>query len=654
MKRVLIVASMLVMCACRLYAQTYTPVAVTGFNNDAVAETGTDALAVTTTGLDKQDKLLYTQGFAATNSLQAGIPDNGILSNGLRTYQLADYTANNCLYLSDGGAAVNSAAAGFLSLVTPAAYSKLSFLCFSTEQKSTLTITLHFTDGTAADAGTFTILDWFGGTNPIFNSYGRVARISAPPYNVEGLPSNDPRMYAIDITPACEDQPKLLESIQVDYISGTDVDPVNGGSRAVFLAVAGISYQPVALTAETTQATCGNANGSISLSVTSGLAPFSYEWSTTPAQTTATATDLAAGSYSCVVKDANGCPVSFSADVIEQSTILLKALAKPAAICTGSSTTIYAVPTGGRLVKYTWEPGALPDSSAIVTPAVTTMYRVTGEDANGCNVIDSVEITVTEKPEAPVISPLSICPDSTATLTISNAIPPFIYNWYTFPSGGSIAGTGSTYTTPGITDETTFYAEAVNNGCTSNRSAVTVTPFEVVAVPVIKADNITTSGVTFTWAPVPDATGYLVSVDNGPYVTPSSGSQGTSHEVSGLKQETVTIRVIALGALACQNSIPGEAVAKLKPGQIFIPNAFTPNGDGLNDYFRPEGTTISSILLRVFNQWGEMIYQTSDLKGWDGTYKGKMQPSGVYTYTVKVVLNNKEEIVRKGAINLLR
>lgn len=653
MKRVLIVASMLVICACRLYAQTYSPVAVTGFNNDAIAETGTDALAVTTTGLDKLQKILYSTTFATTNNLTAGVADNGIMSNGLRTYQLADFAASNCLYLSAGALAANSATSGFLTVTTPAAYSKLSLLCFSTEGHSTLAITLHFTDGTAVDAGTYTILDWFGGVSPVFDTYGRIQRISAPPYNVEGLSSNDPRIYSIDIAPACEDQSKLLEAIQIDYVSGTNVD-INGGSRAVFMAVAGIAYQPLTFTAATTQATCGNANGSIELTVTGGLSPFTYEWSTTPAQTTATAIDLAAGSYSCIIKDANGCPATFGTDVIQQSSILLKALAKPASICTGTSTTIYAVPTGGRLVKYTWEPGGITDSSALVTPTVTTMFKVTGEDANGCNVIDSIEVAVTEKPEAPEIEPVTICPDSTATLSITNATTPFVYNWYTFPSGGSIAGTGSTYTTPAITDISTWYAEAVNGGCISNRSSVTVTPYEVAATPVVKAENITANGATFTWAPVPGATGYLVAVDNGPYMAPSSGSTGTSHTVTGFSQETVTLHVIALGALACQNSIPGEAIAKLKPGEIFIPNAFTPNGDGRNDYFRPEGTTIFSVLLRVFNQWGEMICQTNNLTGWDGTYNGKAQPSGVYTYTIKVVLNNKTEIVRKGAINLLR
>jgi gliding motility-associated-like protein len=197
--------------------------------------------------------------------------------------------------------------------------------------------------------------------------------------------------------------------------------------------------------------------------------------------------------------------------------------------------------------------------------------------------------------------------------------------------------------------------EAVNGPCSSDRTAVTVTPYDRAITPVVKAGDITTNGVTFTWEPVPGATGYIVSVDGAPYITPSSGNTGTSHLVTGItNQESISIKVIALGPISCQNSLPGLASAKPKPGEIFIPNAFTPNGDGKNDNFKPEGTTISAIDMKVFNQWGELIYQTNQLTGWNGTYNGEIQPTGVYTYTVRITLNNKTELIRKGAINLLR
>ncbi|UPK72152.1 gliding motility-associated C-terminal domain-containing protein [Chitinophaga filiformis] len=652
MKRVLIVASMLVICACRLYAQTYTPIAVTGFNNDGVAETGINAEAVTTTGLDIQQKILYTFDFAAANGLQAGVPNDGLFTTGLRTYQMNDYTANNVLYMSKLGSVTNTVGTGTLTFTTPGAYSKISLLCFSTEQGSTLGITFNYTDGTTSAQIVASILDWFGGIDPVFDSYGRIQRLPAGPYNVEGLSSNDPRIYSIDIAPACENQSKEIASITIEYLAS---GAPSGVSRAVFLAVSGQAYVPVTVTSDVTKATCGNSDGSISITATGGAFPLTYSWNTTPVQTTETATDLPAGSYTCTVTDANGCPSDFSADISEESMILLKALAKPGDICSGTNTKLYAIPTGGSMRSYTWEPGNITDSSFTVAPDTTTTFKLTGEDQNGCHVIDSIKVTVTKKPAAPLVSAQSICPDSTAVLKIDNATTPFTYNWYTYPSGGDVEGQGATYTTPAVSTETTWYVEAVNGPCSSDRTAVTVTPYDRAITPVVKAGDITTSGVTFTWDPVPGATGYIVSVDGGAYITPSSGNTGTSHVVTGItNQESISIKVIALGPISCQNSLPGLASAKPKPGEIFIPNAFTPNGDGKNDYFKPEGTTISAIDMKVFNQWGELIYRTNQLTGWNGTYNGKLQPTGVYTYTVRITLNNKTELTRKGSINLLR
>ena len=63
---------------------------------------------------------------------------------------------------------------------------------------------------------------------------------------------------------------------------------------------------------------------------------------------------------------------------------------------------------------------------------------------------------------------------------------------------------------------------------------------------------------------------------------------------------------------------------------FYVPTAFTPNGDGLNDIFRPTAVGIASMeYFRVFNRYGELVYETSDItKGWDGTYKGVKQNIG--------------------------
>ncbi|WP_343689397.1 gliding motility-associated C-terminal domain-containing protein [Chitinophaga sp.] len=649
MTRIYFAALLLLICLSKSYGQTYTPVPITGYAVDAFAETGTSSAAVTTVGLDLQLKVLYSAAFAATNSLPAGLPDNGTIVNGQRTYQLKNYDSLNAIFLSANATAPGSATTGTYTLLTPAAYSKISILAWSTEQNSTFNVTLHFVNAPDINVGTFTVADWFGGSNPMINAIGRIIRTTAPPYTVEGLTSNDPRMYAVDIPVPCDAQAQLLSAVTFDYVVGGSAD-----SRAVIAAISAVPFVPLTTTATTVPATCGYANGSITVAVSGGTAPLTLSWNTNPVQFTSTATGLAAGNYTVNILDGNGCITQFDTTLSQNSPIQIAAKARPAAICAGTATTIYAVPTGGQIVKYTWEPGAMSDSSTTITPAASTRYTVTAEDVFGCIVKDSVEITVNSQPAAPAATAPAVCPDSTATLLVTNPVDTLTYNWYPMIAGGNTVGTGDSYTTPAITAPTSYFVEAVNGSCVSVRTQVTVKPFDKVAAPKIKAGNATGSTITFTWDPVPDATGYLISVNGGAYTNPSSGSTGTTHTVTAQMIDSVTLTVVALGTLNCENNAASFTV-KLKADPIYVPNAFTPNGDGLNDIFKAEGNTIAALDMMVFNQWGELIFHTTTPgTGWDGTYQGKQQPTGVYMYTIRVIQNDKTIITKKGAINLLR
>lgn len=76
--------------------------------------------------------------------------------------------------------------------------------------------------------------------------------------------------------------------------------------------------------------------------------------------------------------------------------------------------------------------------------------------------------------------------------------------------------------------------------------------------------------------------------------------------------------------------------ARVTPSAIlYIPNAFTPNGDGINETFTPKGDGIQTFKMLIYNRWGELLYETDDLqKGWDGTYQGVLSQQDVYIYKV--------------------
>jgi gliding motility-associated-like protein len=89
--------------------------------------------------------------------------------------------------------------------------------------------------------------------------------------------------------------------------------------------------------------------------------------------------------------------------------------------------------------------------------------------------------------------------------------------------------------------------------------------------------------------------------------------------------------------------------------KYFIPNAFTPNNNTVADVFRIESTEIKTMRLMIFNQWGEKIFESySQGTGWDGTYKGKPQPVGVYVYALTMTMTDGSVVNKKGTITLIR
>jgi gliding motility-associated-like protein len=92
---------------------------------------------------------------------------------------------------------------------------------------------------------------------------------------------------------------------------------------------------------------------------------------------------------------------------------------------------------------------------------------------------------------------------------------------------------------------------------------------------------------------------------------------------------------------------------------VDIPNAFTPNGDGINDYFFPRQWLSNGIInfhLQIFNRWGELVYETknTDGLGWDGRLNGQEQPSGVYVYRIIVTYKNGTTENYDGNVTLIR
>ena len=88
---------------------------------------------------------------------------------------------------------------------------------------------------------------------------------------------------------------------------------------------------------------------------------------------------------------------------------------------------------------------------------------------------------------------------------------------------------------------------------------------------------------------------------------------------------------------------------------IYVPSSFTPNGDGLNDTFGIAGEAIQSFSMRIFNRWGDMIYETSNTNDqWNGTYKGQKAPTGSYVYKIYASGLTGKKVSREGTVTLIQ
>jgi len=289
----------------------------------------------------------------------------------------------------------------------------------------------------------------------------------------------------------------------------------------------------------------------------------------------------------------------------------------------------------------------------------------------------NVSLTVTSStgcPSTPLVVPIVVnaTPVADFTITSTGCAKDFVsftglpnamntYNWnFGEPSSGS-NNTSSIQSTQHLYAASGSYNVVLNITSPQGCNGTITKPVSLQATllnPIVKLTDSSINSLTFSWLAVIGATGYQVSIDNGTtFVTPSSGTTGLTHTVSGLQpNQTITLIVKALGAIVCQN-VTGSAIGSTQYPDVgvFVPNTFTPNGDGKNDVLKVYGNYIQKLNMQIYNQWGERIFETNDVtSGWDGRYKGQMQPVGVYIYVVSVTMPDGKTVNKRGTINLIR
>ncbi|MFN8243995.1 MAG: PKD domain-containing protein [Ferruginibacter sp.] len=396
-----------------------------------------------------------------------------------------------------------------------------------------------------------------------------------------------------------------------------------------------------------------NFNGSLTVPDTSAL---SWNWNlgngnTSSLQNPPAQLYTTAGTYNIqlIVVNSSGCRDTVNKTVDAYLVPTIDA-GLDTMVCRGSGTTLHA--TGAA--TYTWSPptGLSCNNCAnpVASPDSLTRYSVTGTTAQGCSNTDSVTVRVKQRFVMDNSKGDTLCKGGSVRLYARGA------NTYAWSPAASLSNPVSATPLASPPATTTYRVIGTDDvGCFRDTAFITV---KVYPIPTVEAgeDKTVNAGHSITLMPKVSADvnnvlwtptlGIVSSTFPGVVVKPMATTQYTveARNEGGCKsRDIVTVHVICDGA------------------NVFIPNTFSPNGDGVNDVFYPRGTGVFSIRsFRVFNRWGQVVFEKNDCMpndpnaGWDGRYYGQRLNADVFVYTVEVVCDNSSILTFKGNIALIQ
>lgn len=477
-----------------------------------------------------------------------------------------------------------------------------------------------------------------------------------------------------------------------------------------------------------TQPLCnGTSLGTATVVPFGGQPLYTYQWNDPGAQTTQTATALAAGTYQVTISDANHCTVVGTVTVTQPSPT--QVISSPTdTICIGQLTQIYGAGYGGTApYSYTWTPTSLPSTAGphTVSPTTTTTYTVYVTDANGCISPTTTTTVFVHPPMNVTATDVTVCDGSSVVISASASGGnggPYTYTW-----SNSVTGQSQSVS-PTVNQSPMNYIVTASDGCSppvTDTATVIVYPL---AISFISANDtagcedftvtftaLSNIGTSYTWnfgdgsalqsgTPIihtyttpgsynvtlttTTAQGCVSSVTNTNYIdvwaTPNAAftanpqpatttdptvtfTDGSSTGAGSLtnwdwdfgvlynssdtssSQNPVyvyadsgfyNVQLIVTNSFGCTDT--AYNIIEIQPEYvIYAPNAFTPlNGDGINDYFMPQGIGINPdhFEMTIFDRWGNQIFKTNDItKGWDGRANGgsKIAQIDVYVWKIK-------------------
>jgi gliding motility-associated-like protein len=415
----------------------------------------------------------------------------------------------------------------------------------------------------------------------------------------------------------------------------------------------------VSVTALADSAYCfGSSTGKIIGLATGGTSPYQFSLDGINYQNSDTFSGVPIGNYTVTVKDAGGCSATATATVYQPDSLYFVSITTTAVKCPGEKNGTITVVAGGGTPPYNYSctkdlVSFIYTVNGVLEGLDTGTYTIILSDNNGCT------RTTTAYVPGPVVDSFIVTTDSTSCYGSqwkdgAVIVTPQVFQNapFSYSLNGGTSQSSDTFSNVGAG---IYTVTAVNaNGCTTTLAPVTVGQPGQRWAMALPQDTTLQLGQSI------QLQSYLYGGDVDPIISYSwSPFQGLScadcqNPIASPYAEVnpYTVTITYNGHCTADASL---VIYVTLSGAVWAPDAFTPNGDGNNDIFYLYGYGIREVNLKIFNRWGEKVFESHDqFWGWDGTYKGVLQNPAVFVYEANVTFLDGKTKFLKGSVTLIR
>ncbi len=401
---------------------------------------------------------------------------------------------------------------------------------------------------------------------------------------------------------------------------------------------------------------CNGGTGTATITPAGGTPPYAYLWSN--GATTAGITPTT-GTYSVTVTDSKGCTVTETTNLDEPPMVSL-AIGGDSIACDYEQVTLTAL-LGGGVPPYQYQWSSMPigvsDTTAVITVDADQdrMFILNITDAQGCPGQATYFVDAIPRPFVEFRPDITGACDSATVTFINTSLPAnSSYLWEFYDGATSIAPNAVHWFGNGVWGAQLTVTSP--EGCVNSLNSpalVNIVPTPVASFvsdpQILLVDYLLLSEATITFN---NTSPWYASAVNWSFGNGDSADVGQvtyTYPAAGLYDITMT----AYNIYGCHDDTTQTLLILDDPG-LWIPTAFTPNGDGLNDRFTIVGMQVKTFNIDVYDRWGRLTFRSDDINNsWDGKVGGEYAPEGVYVYKVNAVLNTGP-VQRQGSVTILR